>query len=92
MLALINVISLRVIGLQLIAKRYHILRRPSLRLPRIKIDSLRTGIHHEVDTRSSTEQSAHGDNSLTTIEMLGSLRLVELGYDYQQVSKCNPLI
>lgn len=78
-LARVSCLPLRMISLQLVAKRNHVLCSPSFGIPRIKINPLSSGIHHEVYTRTSAEKASHWNDSFSAIEMLRGFRFVELG-------------
>ena len=79
MLARISCLPLRMISLQLVAKRNHVLCSPSFGIPRIKINPLSSGIHHEVYTRTSAKKASHWNDSFSAIKMLRGFRFVELG-------------
>lgn len=78
MLALVVSFAFGVICLKFVAHRQHILRGPAFSLPRVEINTLSTGIHHEVDRGTTTKHTSHRDDCFTAIEVLGSFGFVEL--------------
>ena len=46
------------------------LRIPTLDVPAVKVNSLCTSVHHEIDGAPTTQTPAHGHNGFTSIQML----------------------
>lgn len=72
-------ITLPMIRLKLFNVRDHILHRPPLNIPGVKVASLRATVFAHVDGRATPEGSANGHDCCAAIEMLRGLGLMEDG-------------
>ena len=55
----------------------YLVSRPSGRVPRVEVIPLRSCVHHEVDGRASTENTASWYNGFSACKLLGLVAFVE---------------